>query len=179
MSNDRSKALDVALAAIDKQFGKGSIMRMGEKGSMVVEAVQTGALALDLALDLGARGGGDGRDDGLGVADERHARRRDDVGEVQHVAPFERGDVDRLILSRPAVEAGEALGFLPGDLHEKLTPFKLTLKMRSQSSSVASRTVPKTRTPALATNASMRPKASMVSRAKRRHSFSFETSARR
>ena len=53
MSNDRSKALDVALAAIDKQFGKGSIMRMGEKGSMVVEAVQTGALALDVALGVG------------------------------------------------------------------------------------------------------------------------------
>jgi recombination protein RecA len=53
VSNDRSKALDVALAAIDKQFGKGSIMRMGEKGSMVVEAVQTGALALDVALGVG------------------------------------------------------------------------------------------------------------------------------
>ena len=53
MSNDREKALDVALAAIDKQFGKGSIMRMGEKGSMVVEAIQTGALALDVALGVG------------------------------------------------------------------------------------------------------------------------------
>ena len=38
MSNDREKALDVALAAIDKQFGKGSIMRMGEKTSMGSEA---------------------------------------------------------------------------------------------------------------------------------------------
>ena len=53
MSNDREKALDVALAAIDKQFGKGSIMRMGEKGSMAIEAVQTGALALDVALGVG------------------------------------------------------------------------------------------------------------------------------
>jgi len=53
VSNDREKALDVALAAIDKQFGKGSIMRMGEKGTMAIEAVQTGALSLDLALGVG------------------------------------------------------------------------------------------------------------------------------
>ncbi|MFM2077458.1 MAG: recombinase RecA [Actinomycetota bacterium] len=53
MSNDREKALDVALAAIDKQFGKGSIMRMGEKGSMAIEAIQTGSLALDVALGVG------------------------------------------------------------------------------------------------------------------------------
>jgi recombination protein RecA len=53
MSNDREKALDVALASIDKQFGKGSIMRMGEKGSMAVQTVPTGALALDVALGVG------------------------------------------------------------------------------------------------------------------------------
>jgi recombination protein RecA len=50
---DREKALDMALSQIDKQFGKGSIMRMGEKGSMAVEAIPTGALALDLALGVG------------------------------------------------------------------------------------------------------------------------------
>ena len=50
---DRDKALDMALSQIDKQFGKGSIMRMGEKGSMAVEAIPTGALALDLALGVG------------------------------------------------------------------------------------------------------------------------------
>src|SRR6187431_1310847 len=53
MSTDRDKALDMALSQIDKQFGKGSIMRMGEKGSMAVEAISTGALALDLALGIG------------------------------------------------------------------------------------------------------------------------------
>jgi recombination protein RecA len=53
VSNDREKALDVALAAIDKQFGKGSIMRMGEKTTMGIEAIQTGALSLDLALGVG------------------------------------------------------------------------------------------------------------------------------
>ena len=53
MSNDRQKALEAALASIDKQFGKGSIMRMGEKGTMAIEAVPTGALALDVALGVG------------------------------------------------------------------------------------------------------------------------------
>jgi recombination protein RecA len=53
MSLERDKALDMALAQIDKQFGKGSIMRMGEKTTMAIEAVPTGALALDLALGVG------------------------------------------------------------------------------------------------------------------------------
>jgi len=53
LSGDRQKALDMALSQIDKQFGKGSIMRMGEKGSLAIEAVSTGALALDLALGIG------------------------------------------------------------------------------------------------------------------------------
>jgi len=53
VSTDRDKALDMALAAIDKQFGKGSIMRMGEKASMAISTIPTGALALDLALGVG------------------------------------------------------------------------------------------------------------------------------
>ena len=53
MAVEREKALDLALASIDKQFGKGSIMRMGEKASMAIEAISTGALALDLALGVG------------------------------------------------------------------------------------------------------------------------------
>jgi len=52
-SDNRDKALEIALAQIDKQFGRGSIMRMGEKGSMAIETVQTGALSLDLALGVG------------------------------------------------------------------------------------------------------------------------------
>ncbi|MBX7068506.1 MAG: recombinase RecA [Microthrixaceae bacterium] len=47
------KALDGALAQIEKQFGKGSVMRMGEKTSMKVGTVSTGALALDIALGVG------------------------------------------------------------------------------------------------------------------------------
>jgi recombination protein RecA len=53
MSVDREKALEMALASIDKQFGKGSIMRMGDKTSLGIEAVPTGALALDVALGIG------------------------------------------------------------------------------------------------------------------------------
>jgi len=50
---ERDKALDGALAQIEKQFGKGAVMRMGEKGSMRVESISTGALALDIALGVG------------------------------------------------------------------------------------------------------------------------------
>ncbi len=52
-ANDRDKALEMALAQIDKQYGKGSIMRMGEKSSLSIDTVQTGALSLDLALGVG------------------------------------------------------------------------------------------------------------------------------
>jgi recombination protein RecA len=50
---ERDKALDMALAGIEKQFGKGSVMKMGEKTSMAIDTVPTGALALDLALGVG------------------------------------------------------------------------------------------------------------------------------
>ncbi len=50
---DRDKALDMALGQIEKQFGKGSIMKLGERGHVGVEAIPTGALALDLALGIG------------------------------------------------------------------------------------------------------------------------------
>jgi recombination protein RecA len=50
---EREKALEMALGQIDKTFGKGSIMKMGEKGTMKVEAISTGSLAVDLALGVG------------------------------------------------------------------------------------------------------------------------------
>ncbi len=50
---DREKALDAALGQIEKQFGKGSIMRMGDNVSMNIESIPTGALSLDLALGIG------------------------------------------------------------------------------------------------------------------------------
>ena len=50
---ERQQALDMALGQIEKQFGKGAIMRLGEHGNVGVEAIPTGALALDLALGIG------------------------------------------------------------------------------------------------------------------------------
>ncbi|HET7653479.1 MAG TPA: recombinase RecA [Acidimicrobiales bacterium] len=50
---DREKALEMAIAQIDKAHGKGSIMRMGENAHMTVETIPTGAMALDLALGVG------------------------------------------------------------------------------------------------------------------------------
>lgn len=50
---DKSKALDTALAQIEKAFGKGSIMKLGEQTAMNVEAVSTGSIGLDLALGVG------------------------------------------------------------------------------------------------------------------------------
>ncbi len=50
---DRLKSLDMALGSIEKQFGKGSVMKMGEKGSMAIGSIPTGALAVDLALGIG------------------------------------------------------------------------------------------------------------------------------
>src|ERR1022692_4972055 len=53
MSEEHEKALGVALGQIEKQFGKGSIMRMGETAHMAIEALPTGALSLDMALGIG------------------------------------------------------------------------------------------------------------------------------
>jgi recombination protein RecA len=50
---DREKALDVALAQIDKQFGKGSVMRLGERAAVPIEVIPTGSIALDVALGIG------------------------------------------------------------------------------------------------------------------------------
>jgi recombination protein RecA len=52
-SMEREKALETALSQIEKQFGKGSVMKMGENLSMTVEAISTGAMALDMALGIG------------------------------------------------------------------------------------------------------------------------------
>ena len=51
--SDRQKALELALSQIEKQFGKGSIMRLGGQVKTDIEAIPTGALTLDLALGVG------------------------------------------------------------------------------------------------------------------------------
>lgn len=53
ISGDRKKALETAIAQIEKEKGKGSIMRLGENQSMNVQAVSTGSLTLDMALGIG------------------------------------------------------------------------------------------------------------------------------
>ena len=53
MSEDRKKALAAALGQIEKQFGKGSVMRLGDSQAYDVEAISTGSLGLDIALGIG------------------------------------------------------------------------------------------------------------------------------
>ena len=50
---DKQKALEAALAQIEKSFGKGSVMKLGENAAMDIEAVPTGSLSLDIALGIG------------------------------------------------------------------------------------------------------------------------------
>ncbi len=50
---DRQKALEAALAQIDRAFGKGSVMKLGSRETMEVEAISTGSLGLDIALGIG------------------------------------------------------------------------------------------------------------------------------
>ncbi len=50
---ERDKALEAAIGQIEKQFGKGSVMRMGESLTMGIESISTGAMSLDLALGVG------------------------------------------------------------------------------------------------------------------------------
>ncbi len=52
-TDDRSKALKLAIEKIEKDFGKGSIMKLGDKTAMNVDAIPTGSLALDVALGIG------------------------------------------------------------------------------------------------------------------------------
>lgn len=53
ISEERKKALDIALSQIEKNFGKGSVMKLGEVGNVNVDAIPTGALSLDIALGIG------------------------------------------------------------------------------------------------------------------------------
>lgn len=53
MALDKQKALETALAQIEKQFGKGAVMRLGQNAAMQVDAISTGSLSLDMALGIG------------------------------------------------------------------------------------------------------------------------------
>ena len=50
---NKSAALDAALSQIDRAFGKNSVMKLGDKSTMDVEAISTGSLGLDIALGIG------------------------------------------------------------------------------------------------------------------------------
>ena len=52
-NNEKKKALEMAMSQIEKQFGKGSVMKLGEFKAMEIEAIPTGALSLDIALGIG------------------------------------------------------------------------------------------------------------------------------
>ena len=52
-NTEKRRALEAAMSQIEKQFGKGSVMKLGEFKAMEVEAISTGALSLDMALGIG------------------------------------------------------------------------------------------------------------------------------
>ncbi|MBQ7667717.1 MAG: recombinase RecA [Clostridia bacterium] len=52
-NEERKKALEIAMSQIEKQFGKGAVMKLGEVSAMNIEAIPTGALSLDIALGIG------------------------------------------------------------------------------------------------------------------------------
>ena len=52
-NKEKNKALDAAISQITDNFGKGSVMKLGEKRAMDIESISTGSLSLDLALGIG------------------------------------------------------------------------------------------------------------------------------
>jgi recombination protein RecA len=53
MTDDRSRAVDLAIGQIEKQFGRGAIMRMGDQKNLEIESIPTGSISLDIALGIG------------------------------------------------------------------------------------------------------------------------------
>ncbi len=53
MDDNKSRALSAAVGQIEKQFGKGAIMRLGDNQAMDIEAISTGSLSIDIALGIG------------------------------------------------------------------------------------------------------------------------------
>ena len=53
ISEERKKALDIAMAQIEKNFGKGAVMKLGEVGNVSIDSIPSGALSLDIALGIG------------------------------------------------------------------------------------------------------------------------------
>ena len=79
VAGDRDKALETALVQIERQFGKGSIMRLGQEGHVPVEVIPTGSISLDVALGIGGLPRGHiveiyGPESSGKCADRRHLR---------------------------------------------------------------------------------------------------------
>ena len=53
INEDKLKAIENAMSQIEKQFGKGAIMKLGEHNNMEIDAISTGCLDLDIALGIG------------------------------------------------------------------------------------------------------------------------------
>ncbi len=53
ISEEKNKALKLAIEKIEKDFGKGSIMKLGDKSTVACDVIPTGALSLDIALGIG------------------------------------------------------------------------------------------------------------------------------
>ena len=53
MDQNKQKALDAALSQIERQFGKGTVMRMGDQERVAIPSISTGSLGLDIALGIG------------------------------------------------------------------------------------------------------------------------------
>ncbi|HEV3458942.1 MAG TPA: DNA recombination/repair protein RecA, partial [Thermoanaerobaculia bacterium] len=51
--SDRQKAVDTALTQIERQFGKGSIMRLGQRETFAIESISTGSISIDHAIGIG------------------------------------------------------------------------------------------------------------------------------
>ena len=52
-NKEKNKALEAAISQIDENFGKGSVMKLGQKAALDIESISTGSLSLDLALGIG------------------------------------------------------------------------------------------------------------------------------
>ena len=52
-NKEKNKALEAAISQIDENFGKGSVMKLGQKAALNIESISTGSLSLDLALGIG------------------------------------------------------------------------------------------------------------------------------
>ena len=70
---EKKRALDIALAGIEKQFGKGAVIRMGERASRDIQVIPTGCLDLDMALGVGGLPRGGNLRSGILRQDDRRA----------------------------------------------------------------------------------------------------------